>query len=137
MYRKIIYLQYFWTIFVELPIKTLFYHFPFYKHCYTLLMSLTVSKAFTRRISCGCDFGHFKKEKNKQNTKTNTKQNKTKNKPGLGRVSCMYSFQIISQNVSSQSGQFCASVSKKSRKTILHFDAFSASKNEKSVSSPT
>lgn len=71
MYRKIIHLQYFWTIFVESPIKTLFYHFLVYKHCYTLLMSLTVSKAFTGRISHGCDFGHFKKKKN---TKTNTKQ---------------------------------------------------------------
>lgn len=90
MYRKIIHLQYFWTIFVESPIKTLFYHFLVYKHCYTLLMSLTVSKAFTGRISRGCDFGHFKKKNNKQNTKTNAKQNKTKNKPGLGRVSCMY-----------------------------------------------
>lgn len=78
-----------------------------------------------------------KKNKTKQNTKTNTKQNKTKNKQGLGRVSCMYGFQIIFQSVSFQSGQFCASVSKKSRKTILHVDAFSASKNEKSVSSPT
>ena len=85
MYRKIIHLQYFWTIFVESPIKTLFYHFLVYKHCYTLLMSLTVSKAFTGRISRGCDFGHFKK---KQNKTLKQIQNKTKQKTNRVWVGC-------------------------------------------------
>lgn len=87
MYRKIIHLQYFWTIFVESPIKTLFYHFLVYKHCYTLLMSLTVSKAITGRISRGCDFGHFKKKKTTNKT-LKQMQNKTKQKTNRVWVGC-------------------------------------------------